>query len=281
MPASMPTEPPGPDETPAGRGAPRRRRPLLTTLCAVPVALLLAVACLAPLPYAVTRPDLTADVLGDHDGRPVIGISGAPVRDTEGRLLLTTISATAPDATVRLGDVVSAYLAGDRAVMPRDAVHPDGDSTEEIRAHNAEQMRASQDAAITAALDHLGRDPADVTVEVNLADVGGPSGGLLLALGIVDLLAGDGHGGDLTGGATIAGTGTIDADGTVGPVGGTPLKIQAAHRDGATVFLVPREDCGDATANRPEGMRLLPVTTLAGAVEDLRALAAGEPVPSC
>jgi PDZ domain-containing protein len=279
----MPAAPPASDQAPAAppsRTA-SRRRPLQLALCAAPVAVLLAVAGLAPLPYSVTRPGLTADVLGERDGRPVIGISGAPVRETEGRLLLTTISATTPDTTVRLADVVSAYLAGDRAVMPRESVYPEGDSVEEIREYNAEQMETSQDAAVTAALDYLGLDAGEVTVELDLADVGGPSGGLLFSLGIVDKLAGDGDGGDLTGGAVVAGTGTIAADGTVGAVGGVPLKTQAARRDGATVFLVPRDECGDAAATAPDGLRLIPVTDLAGAVRDLRALAAGESVPSC
>ena len=70
-------------------------------------------------------------------------------------------------------------------------------------------------------------------------------------------------------------------DGTVGSVGGVPLKVQAARRDGATVFLVPRDECADAQANLPEGLRLIPVTTLDGAVDALRALASGGDVPSC
>ena len=88
-------------------------------------------------------------------------------------------------------------------------------------------------------------------VSLQLADVGGPSAGLLFTLGIIDKIDGDGHGGDLTGGRTIAGTGTIDASGKVGAVGGVPLKEQAARRDGATVFLVPRAECSDATAGLP------------------------------
>ena len=103
-------------------------------------------------------------------------------------------------------------------------------------------------------------------VTLHLADVGGPSAGLFFSLGIIDKLDGNGSGGDLTGGRTIAGTGTIDADGTVGAVGGVSLKTQAARRDGATVFLVPEAECADAKAELPEGLRLIPVTTLKGAI---------------
>ncbi|WP_110945591.1 S16 family serine protease [Streptomyces avicenniae] len=278
MPAAPPATPT--PTTPPARPA-GARRPLLLAVCAALFAALLAVAALAPLPFSVTHPGETTDVLGERDGEPVITISGAPVRETEGELRLTTIQATAPDATVRLPDVLRGYFAGDQAVLPRDSVYPQGDSTDEIREHNADEMRASQNAAVTAALAFLDRDADDVTVELNLADVGGPSAGLLFSLGIVEMLDGDGDGGDLTGGATIAGTGTIDAEGAVGPVGGVALKTQAARRDGATVFLVPADECGDATADAPGGLRLIPVTSLSGAVESLRALAAGDHVPSC
>ncbi|MFR9723900.1 S16 family serine protease [Streptomyces sp. MS19] len=278
MPAAK-TAASAPAPPPARLAGPRRT--LLLAVCGVLFAALPAVAALAPLPFSVTHPGDTADVLGERDGEAVITITGAPVRETEGELLLTTIQATAPDATVRLADVVRGYFAGDQAVLPRDSVYPEGDSTEEIREHNADEMRRSQDHAVTAALAFLGMDEDDVTVELNLADVGGPSAGLLFSLGIVDMLDGDGSGGDLTGGATVAGTGTIDAGGQVGPVGGVALKTQAARRDGATVFLVPADECGDATADTPDGLRLVPVSSLSGAVESLRALAAGENVPGC
>ena len=122
--------------------------------------------------------------------------------------------------------------------------------------------------------------PIDVVLQLD--NVGGPSAGMMFALGIVDKLNGDGSGGDLTGGRTIAGTGTIDADGTVGAVGGVPLKTQAAKRDGATVFLVPEDECSDAEAELPKGRRLVPVTTLKGAVSALVALETGTgSVPSC
>jgi PDZ domain-containing protein len=278
MPAAARTTPKAPADSPAPAG---RRRRLQLALCAAPVAVLLAVAALAPLPYSVTHPGMTADVLGEHGGEPVITITGAAAREPAGELRMTTINATSPDATVRLADVVSGYVAGDRAVMPREAVYPVGDTPREIREHNDAQMRESQNTAVTAALSYLELDEEQVGVELNLADVGGPSAGLLFALGIVDLLDGDGAGGDLTGGLSVAGTGTIEADGTVGAVGGIPLKTQAARRDGATVFLVPRDECSDASAGLPDGLRLIPVTTLTDAVSSLRALAADESVPSC
>jgi PDZ domain-containing protein len=166
--------------------------------------------------------------------------------------------------------------------MPRDAVYPTGGTVKEIEKHNQAEMTQSQDAATVAALKHLGLSSSDVKVSLHLADVGGPSAGLMFTLGIVDKIDGNGSGGDLTAGRRIAGTGTITAAGNVGAVGGVSLKTQAAKRDGATVFLVPKGECSDAEAELPAGLRLVPVTTLDGAISALKALdGSGGKVPSC
>ncbi|MEU3343494.1 S16 family serine protease [Streptomyces sp. NPDC006700] len=260
----------------------RLTRSQALAVCALPVAALIATAVLAPLPFSVAQPGMTANVLGENKGTQVITISGAPTRTTSGQLRMTTIEATGPDAHVSLGDVIDGWFATDRAVMPRDAVYPSGNSVKEIEQHNAEQMRQSQDAATRAALKYLGISDKKVRVTLKLADVGGPSAGLLFSLGIIDKLHGDGNGGDLTAGRTIAGTGTINVDGTVGAVGGVALKTQAAHRDGATVFLVPRAECADAKAELPKGLRLVPVTTLRSAVDALAVMEKGlDKAPSC
>ncbi|MFE3073276.1 hypothetical protein [Streptomyces sp. NPDC059247] len=258
-------------------------RPRVLAVCAVPVLALFAVVGLAPLPYAIAQPGTTADVLGENKGKEIITITGAPVRETRGQLRMTTILATGPSADIRFADVADAWFRTDRAVLPRASVYPPGKSDAEIEKRNLGQMKQSQDAAALAALGYLKEDPEKVKVTLSLADVGGPSAGLLFSLGIVDKLDGDGDGGDLTGGRTVAGTGTIDPDGTVGAVGGVSLKTQAAARDGATVFLVPKAECGDARAERPEGLRLVPVTALSDAVASLRALEQGQEskVPSC
>ncbi|WP_051795577.1 PDZ domain-containing protein [Streptomyces sp. NRRL S-87] len=259
----------------------RLPRPAALAICAAPVVALFAVVALAPLPFALARPGMTADVLGSQKGKPVITISGAPTRDTSGQLRMTTIVATGPSAEVGLGDVVDSWFRTDRAVLPKEAVYPSGKNDEQIEQHNLEQMEQSQSSATTAALGYLHEDPEKVKVDLELADVGGPSAGLLFSLGIVDKLDGDGAGGDLTGGRKIAGTGTISDTGTVGAVGGVALKTQAARRDGATVFLVPKAECSDAKSDLPAGLRLVPVTTLSDAVDSLRQLKKGGQVPAC
>ncbi|MER7489775.1 S16 family serine protease [Streptomyces sp. NPDC126497] len=260
----------------------RLSRPQALAVLAAPVVALLATAAFAPLPFSLAQPGMTANVLGEDKGTPVITITGAPVRETSGQLRMTTIEATSPDTRVGLPEVVDGWFDTDRAVMPRDSVYPSGDSVKEIERYNRAQMKESQDEAVRAALGYLGREDDDIEVTLELADVGGPSAGLLFSLGIVDKLDGDGDGGDLTGGRIVAGTGTIDADGTVGAVGGVPLKTQAARRDGATVFLVPKDECSDARAELPDGLRLIPVTTLESAVDALVALEKGTgKVPGC
>jgi Lon-like protease len=249
-------------------------------VCAIPIVLLLALVVFAPLPYAVAQPGLTANVLGSNQGTQVIAITRAPVRRTTGQLRMTTIEATGPDARVGLLDVVRGWFSTSRAVLPRDAVYPAGQSDQQIEKTNTDDMVQSQDDATAAALRYLHKDPKSVHVTLRLADVGGPSAGLLFTLGIIDKLDGDGSGGDLTGGRVIAGTGTIDAAGDVGAVGGVAMKTQAAAHDGATVFVLPKGECSQAEAE-PAGLRLVPVTTLKGAVSALKALQTGGTVPSC
>ncbi|SEN59988.1 S16 family serine protease [Actinacidiphila rubida] len=257
------------------------RRSVVLSVCAAVLAALFAVAAFAPLPISIVEPGLTANVLGADNGTQVITVTGVPVRTTTGQLRLVTIQATAPNASVHFIDVWRAWFKKSQAAMPRDSVYPSGGSVKEIEKANQQQMEQSQADATTAALKHIGLSPSQVHVTLRLADVGGPSAGLLFSLGIIDKIDGDGHGGDLTGGRTIAGTGTIDGSGKVGAVGGVPLKEQAARRDGATVFLVPKDECSDAKAELPSGLKLVPVTTLDGALSALSALRAGQPTPVC
>jgi Lon-like protease len=122
-----------------------------------------------------------------------------------------------------------------------------------------------------------GVEPAAGDITISLGDVGGPSAGLVFALAVVDKLTP----GELTGGAFVAGTGTIDRSGAVGRIGGIPFKMRAARDAGATVFLVPAENCGEALAEAPEGLRLVRVGTLDEALANLDALRTGAPTTSC
>jgi PDZ domain-containing protein len=117
--------------------------------------------------------------------------------------------------------------------------------------------------------------PFDVDIEV--ADVGGPSAGLMLTLGILDLVGDD----DLTGGAVVAGTGTIDAKGQVGPIGGIALKMVAARDIGAQLFLVPAGNCEEAAAAPDPGFPLAKVATVDDALTALADFEAGRTPAGC
>ncbi len=102
-------------------------------------------------------------------------------------------------------------------------------------------------------------------VTINLQDVGGPSAGLMFALSIVDQLTPQG----LNGGKYVAGTGTIEPDGTVGPIGGIVQKIAAARLAGADIFLAPADNCPDATKADAGSMPVVKISTLDEAVAAL------------
>jgi Lon-like protease len=118
---------------------------------------------------------------------------------------------------------------------------------------------------------------APFQIDLGLAnEIGGPSAGLMFALGIIDKVHTD-----LTGGAFIAGTGTIDATGEVGPIGGIQLKMIAARRAGATIFLAPAGNCTDVRRATPKGLGVVKVDTLHDAVAYLLDIEQGTPVPHC
>lgn len=119
--------------------------------------------------------------------------------------------------------------------------------------------------------------PSPITVNIALANVGGPSAGLMFALGIIDKVEPQ----DLTGGIKIAGTGEIDEDGNVGVIGGIDHKMVAAKRDGATVFLVPAGNCAEALDHQVKGLELVKVQTLDGALAALATLRAHGTPPPC
>ncbi|MFD4135826.1 PDZ domain-containing protein [Streptomyces goshikiensis] len=117
------------------------------------------------------------------------------------------------------------------------------------------------------------------TVDIKLADVGGPSAGLMFALGIVDKLTPE----DLTGGKFIAGTGTIDDEGKVGPIGGIQMKTIGARQAGARYFLTPAENCASAAAHVPDGLTLVKVSTIDDATKALQKIGKGDTagLPRC
>ncbi|MFE1644721.1 PDZ domain-containing protein [Microbacterium sp. P01] len=120
--------------------------------------------------------------------------------------------------------------------------------------------------------------PIDVTIQLN--NVGGPSAGMMFALGIIDTLTP----GSLNSGQNVAGTGTIDAAGTVGPIGGIRQKLWGAEEAGATVFLAPASNCDEVVGHVPSGLRVFSVATLSDSMAVLNTIADGgdlDALPTC
>lgn len=111
-----------------------------------------------------------------------------------------------------------------------------------------------------------------IDVQIRLDDVGGPSAGMMFALGIIDVLTPE----ELTGGEHIAGTGTITATGEVGPIGGIRQKLYGAVDEGADWFLAPADNCDDVVGRIPDGLQVVSVSTLAEARAAVDAIAGGE-----
>ena len=122
-----------------------------------------------------------------------------------------------------------------------------------------------------------GRYDFPLDIDIALENVGGPSAGLVFALGIVDKLSEE----DLTAGGVFAGTGTINARGEIGSIGGIRHKMHGAVADGASWFLAPSDNCPDVLGHIPEGLQVIPVATLDDAVDALAGLREGTPVPAC
>jgi Lon-like protease len=123
------------------------------------------------------------------------------------------------------------------------------------------------------------RPSAPFTISNGLASsqIGGPSAGLMFTLGIIDRLTP----GDLAGGRYVAGTGTIDENGNVGPIGGILLKEITVSRARAEFLLVPAGNCPEAVTRVPDGLTLVKVTTVTDAMAALEAIRGGRPTTGC
>ncbi|WP_353810332.1 YlbL family protein [Agromyces sp. SYSU T00194] len=119
-----------------------------------------------------------------------------------------------------------------------------------------------------------------IDVQIQLDDVGGPSAGLMFALGIIDKLTPDA----MTGGERIAGTGTIDSAGNVGPIGGIRQKMHGAVGAGADWMLAPASNCDEVVGNIPSGLEVFAVQTLDDAIDAIDVIAQGgdlDALPRC
>jgi len=209
--------------------------------------------------------DAVAAVLKDLDGYPKNHGKGVLVENVfpgcpaEGKLFPGDLITAIDGKTVDLRKEASAAIDAVPVDEPIRFSVTAGGSSETV-AVSRERCGPRNDPLVGIAT--LQNFPFDVTI--SSGNIAGPSAGLMWALGFYDLLTPD----DLTGGATVAGTGAIDSAGNVYPIGGVAEKLVAAKRAGASVFLVPQQNLKEAQAANP-GIRLVPVSTLQEALDFL------------
>jgi Lon-like protease len=129
-------------------------------LLAVPLLLALwVIVLISPLPFVTYQPGVTVDVLDAPDGKETIQVDGHKTYRDDGELRLTTVYVTRPESDVNLLQLMAGWISTDDAVYPRRIVYPDpGETDESSEQEGAVEIRASQDAAIAAALAEMGVD---------------------------------------------------------------------------------------------------------------------------
>jgi PDZ domain-containing protein len=205
-------------------------------------------------------------------------------------ITVAEVDRTPPVSTLRPMDVIVA-VAGTR-IVDLSTLHTQMSKVVPGASVAVTVRRSGADVTVTAPtrkwtdgrtvlgiqVDPTFRFPFDVKIQID--NVGGPSAGTMFALGIIDTLTP----GDLTGGQKIAGTGTIDEDGVVGPIGGIQQKLVGARQTGATWFLVPSDNCREVKGHTPDGLRTVRISTLADARQSVERIGSGHDLsllPSC
>ncbi|GAA1641489.1 YlbL family protein [Georgenia ruanii] len=186
----------GPDILPAGGATPHgvgpapesvedaplvSRRSVTLVVAGALLAVLILVAVVVPLPYAIERPGPTVNTLSEVDGKPLITVDGAPTYPTSGELRLTTVSVSGgPGYPVTAADVVAGWLSSDEVVLPREALFPAGSTRQSVDEQAGAQMTSSQTNATVAALEELGHK-VPMVLTVQEAAKGSGAQGILLA----------------------------------------------------------------------------------------------------
>ncbi|HXH32800.1 MAG TPA: S16 family serine protease [Plantibacter sp.] len=189
----------------------------------------------------------------------IVAVNGAAVTGLDGLRTAISDNGTAAPASF---DIVRGGVASTVDITPTTATATDGTTSTVIGIGT----KVSYDL------------PVDITIQLD--NVGGPSAGMVFALGMIDLLTP----GELNGGQDVAGTGTIDADGNVGAIGGIRQKLFGAKDAGADWFLAPASNCDEVVGHVPDGLTVFAVKTLDDSLAALDAIADGgdtSALPTC
>ncbi|NJQ00933.1 YlbL family protein [Streptomyces zingiberis] len=234
------------------------------------------VAALEQLGIPVTTRVVVASVVKDSPAQKKLH-AGDVIKYVDGKAVRKPADVAARVTEHKPGEWVEfTVVPAKQAAAAEKAGEPEPGTTETV---TVTTRKAPEDGravvGIQAGTDHV--FPFDI--DIKLADVGGPSAGLMFSLGLVDKLTP----GSLTGGKFVAGTGTIDDEGKVGPIGGIAMKTIGAREKGAEYFLTPAENCEGALNGKPDGLTLVEVRTIKDAVDSLEKIADGRAgsVPTC
>jgi PDZ domain-containing protein len=225
-------------------------------------------AALAHLGYTVTSSDVGALVFGIVPGSPaaktlkvaqvITAVNGTPTTSECG--LIEVLHRYTPGTTVTLSveqssiNDVGAFVSGPVAQKPITLARAPKASV--VNFCGGPPITQTAFVGVSAQTQQDWQFP--VKVNVHTQNIGGPSAGLAMTLGIIDKL----DGGRLTGGHVVAATGTIDPNGNVGDVGGVAEKTIAVERAGATAFFVPKVELKTAEAKASPQLHVYAVSNL-------------------
>ena len=234
------------------------------------LALLFIAAIFTPVNFVILQPGngtaLFPKVL-------TVKSSAAKTYKPNGEIYLLAIWVSTPDAKVLGAEALGCWARADCVVFPRSVIYKRNTSSKAEEVLSKKEMKVSQSDALTAAKNLLARRYptidtsrlSDSSITVKLPDTGGPSGGLIFSLGLIELLTPE----DLLQGRKISGSGTISANGSVGAIGGIAEKIIAAKKAGASILFASRSNC-DEIPKDVQDISVIAISNLNQAVDYLQ-----------
>lgn len=234
----------------------------------LPLVLLLPL--ITPVNFAIIQP-------GDGTALfpKVLTLKGSDVKSysPSGQLYLLSIWVSTPDSKILGAEAVSCWIRAECVLFPRSVIYKKDTTTKRENIQAKREMKQSQSAALIATKKILtAQYPAvdisqlrDSSLKLKLSDVGGPSGGFIFSLAMIELLTPE----DILRGRKVAGSGTITAEGKVGAIGGIAEKILAAKKAGAEILFAATENC-DEIPEKVSGISIIAISTLGQALSYLQ-----------
>ncbi|ASY16817.1 Lon-like protease [Candidatus Planktophila versatilis] len=208
-------------------------------------------------------------LINPGEGNPLfpkmLKVNSVKTYPVDGQMFLLSIWVTNPQTLVLGFQVLHCWIKPTCVVTPRSVIYPKVTDDKAELAEGAKEMKQSQNSAIVATKKLFAKkypelnlaELTDASLKVSLKNTGGPSGGLIFSLGLVELLAPE----NLLQGRKIAATGTISKSGAVGAIGGVQEKIVAARAAGVELLFISRKNC-DEISGEVDGLKVIAVSTL-------------------